>query len=88
MAEWIHEPIVVEAQPRPGRAPRPVAFFWRGGRYVVSAWGREGLETYSDETFYCYLIQTEGPETWQICRREEQGTWIVRRRWPRRPVAA
>ena len=87
MAEWIMEPITVEVQPRPGGAPRPVAFLWRGTRYAVSAWGREDLKTYGDDTFYCYMIQTEGPETWQICQQVEQGAWMVSRRWPRGPVA-
>lgn len=87
MVEWLNEPIVVEAQPQTDGGPRPMAFTWRGTRYVVSAWGREELKMWNDEAFYCYMIQTAGPETWQLCRQVEQGAWLVRRRWPRPPVA-
>jgi hypothetical protein len=87
MVEFLSEPAMVETQPRREGPPRPVAFVWRGLRYVVASWGREGEETYDDDAFYCFLVQTEGPETWQLCRHEADGVWIVRRRWPRGPQA-
>lgn len=87
MVEFVNEPATVEAQPRAGRPPRPMAFIWRELRYVVTEWGREGAETYDGEAFYCYLVQTEGPETWQLCRHEANGAWMLRRRWPRGPQA-
>lgn len=87
MVEFVNEPVMVEAQPRPDQPPRPLAFVWRGMRYAVASWGREGAETHDGETFYCYLVQTEGAETWQLCRHEADGTWMVRRRWPRGPQA-
>ena len=83
MLEFINEPVGVETRARRDGTPRPIAFTWRGRRYRITAWGRE--ETTGDESHprRCYLVQTVGAETWELCRDQEGGQWTLSRRWTR-----
>lgn len=84
MVEFLNEPVGVEAQARADGAVRPVAFVWAGRRYAIEAWGRERTETRDGATVHCYLVQTAGPETWELCRDVETALWRMGRRWAAR----
>ncbi len=83
MLEFINEAVGVEIQTRRDGTPRPIAFTWRGHRYRIEAWGRE--ETTGDESNprHCYLVQTAGAETWELCRDRASARWTITRRWTR-----
>jgi hypothetical protein len=81
MVEFVREPVTVEVQVRRDGTARPVAFGWRGHRYEVESWGREGRATSDDHTLHCYLVQTAGFETWELCQDVDDGRWTLVRRW-------
>ena len=81
---FINEVVGVEVRPREGKPALPLAFTWRGHRHEIDAWGREGEERYQGHTWHCHLVQTAGPETWEICQNAETGQWKIMRHWPRR----
>ncbi|MGD8397881.1 MAG: hypothetical protein PVG11_03415 [Anaerolineae bacterium] len=85
MVEFIGEPVSVEARERPDGRLLPSAFSWQGRRYVIRSWGREGPD--SGRTGYCYLVQTAGPESWELCHDATSGAWTLARRWPGRYAA-
>ena len=88
MVEFLGEPIDVEIQVRAGGKSRPMAFSWQGRRYEITSWGREEDKEQAGRPMHCLLVQTAGPETWELCREADGSRWLLSRRWPRpRPVA-
>jgi PncC family amidohydrolase len=86
--EFLDEPVDVELDIRLGGKSRPSAFSWQGRRYEITSWGREEDRQHAGRSWHCLLVQTAGPETWQLCREADGGRWFLGRRWPRhRPVA-
>jgi len=83
MVEFPGEPIDVEIQVRAGGKSRPMAFSWQGRRYEITSWGREEEREHAGRPVYCLLVQTAGPETWELCREADGGRWLLLRRWPR-----
>jgi PncC family amidohydrolase len=81
MVEFLDKAVGVEAVARRNGGVRPVAFVWEGRRYEVEAWGRERTVTRDGAEARCYLVQTAGPEAWELCRAVETGLWTMRRRW-------
>lgn len=81
MVEFVREPVSVEVQVRRDGTVRPVAFSWRGRRYQVESWGRESRETSDGCTQHCYLVQTAGFETWELCQDVDGAQWTLVRRW-------
>lgn len=88
MAEFIGEVVGVEVQLRGDGTVRPLAFVWDGRRFEIEAWGRERRESGDDGDRHCYLVQTAGPDTWELCQEVETGQWTLTRRWARRYGAA
>jgi hypothetical protein len=80
--EFINETVSVEVYARPEGGVRPLAFRWGERRYEIQSWGREATRTVSGRDMRCHLVQTAGPETWELCRDLETGQWILSRRWP------
>jgi hypothetical protein len=83
MIEFVNEPVSVEVQPRHDEPPRPLAFVWHGRHYQIESWGRESLEAKETRTLHCYLVQTAGPETWELCQETETAQWLLMRHWAR-----
>ena len=84
MQEFIGEQVMVEIRLRPEGNPLPLAFSWRGHRFAIESWGRErNLAEDDGSTLQCYLVQTAGPETWELCLEKERAQWTLRRRWAR-----
>lgn len=83
MVEFLGEPIDVEIQVRAGGKSRPVAFSWQGRRYEITSWGREEDREQGARPMHCLLVQTAGPETWELCREADGNRWLLSRRWPR-----
>jgi hypothetical protein len=88
MVEFVNEPAVVEVQVRRDGTVRPLAFSWRGQRYQVESWGRDSRETSEGRSLHCYLVQTAGFETWELCQDVDGAQWTLVRRWAgrHRPV--
>jgi hypothetical protein len=84
MLEFINEPVTVEVRVPPDGTVRPLAFVWRGRRLQIESWGRESTETRDGRTLHCYLIQTPGPETWELCQDTETAQWLLARHWAER----
>jgi hypothetical protein len=84
MMEFINEPVNVEVYARPEGKVRPLAFRWQDRRYEIESWGREANRMHEGREIRCYLVQTSGPETWELCRDLETGQWTLSRRWPSR----
>jgi hypothetical protein len=82
MLEFINEPVSVEVRLHEDGSATPLAFVWRGRRHEVESWGRQGAEKLDDgRTVRTYLVQTAGPETWQLCLDTEATQWTVTRHW-------
>jgi PncC family amidohydrolase len=81
MLEFIDELVSVEVHVLPDGSVRPLAFVWQGHRYQIESWGRESTETRDGRTLRCYLIQTAGPQTWELCQDTETAQWTLTRHW-------
>jgi hypothetical protein len=81
MVEIVNETVSVEVRLRRDGSARPVAFMWRGRRLEIVSWGREGSEEREGRTVHCYLVQTAGPETWELCQDAETAQWTLARHW-------
>lgn len=85
MLDFVKEPVSVEVRIRPDGTALPLAFNWQGQRYEIVSWGRESTEAQDGRDVRCYLVQTAGPQTWELCLDLELGQWILNRRWPGNP---
>jgi hypothetical protein len=83
MVEFVDEPVSVEVRLRRDGTARPLAFVWRGRRFQIESWGREGIETREGKAVRCHLVQTTGLETWELCQNTETGQWTLVRHWTR-----
>ena len=81
MVEFLNEPVSVEVQLRRDGSARPMAFVWHGRRLEIVSWGREGTEEREGRTVHCYLVQTAGLESWELCQDTETAGWMVARHW-------
>lgn len=81
MVRYFHEPIQVESRLRPDGTLLPLAFRWQGRHHVIESWGRERVETQDGQTARCFLVQTPGPETWELCYHEKTAQWVLTRHW-------
>ena len=84
MVEFIDEAVVVETQLRRDGTARPSAFVWRGRRFQIVSWGREGATTRDGRVCHCHLVQTPDLESWELCQDTETGGWTLARRWARK----
>lgn len=84
MLEFINEPVGVEVRQRPDGTSVPLSFVWRGRHYPIVSWGRQTLETRDDRKLRCYLVQTAGPETWELGQDMETAQWTLVRHWARK----
>ena len=81
MVEFIDEPVSVDVQVRSDGTATPLGFAWRSRRYRIESWGRQRTETKDSRTWRCYLVQTAGGETWELCRDMETAQWRLARHW-------
>jgi nicotinamide-nucleotide amidase len=81
--EFINAPVSVEVQQRGDGTLRPLALFWRDQRFKIESWGRESSKTQDERTLDCYLVQTTGGETWELCQDRETAQWKIARHWAR-----
>lgn len=81
MIEFINEAVNVEVRTQADGTVRPLAFVWHGHRYEIESWGRESTETREGNVWRCYLIQTSGPETWELCQDTKTAQWTLTRHW-------
>jgi hypothetical protein len=79
--EYPNEPIAVEARRDEAGRPVPLAFQWRGQRYLIRAWGRQHTEEAEGKRYRHFLVQTDGQETWELRYEESSGEWRLLRRW-------
>jgi PncC family amidohydrolase len=84
VVEFVNEAVSVETQLRRDGTPSPQAFVWRGRRFEIVSWGREGTTTRDGSACHYYLVQTPDRESWELCQDTETGGWMLARRWPRR----
>ena len=82
MHEFINEPVSVEVRLRQDGTLTPLAFVWGGRRLLVESWGRESSETSDNgRALHCYLVQTAGQETWQLCLDTKAAQGTLTRHW-------
>lgn len=79
--EFIDEPASVEVRLRGDGTVVPMAFVWRGRRYLVEAWGREGSRDRQGQSWHTYSVQTSGLETWELAQDKETAQWTLTRHW-------
>ena len=78
---FVNEPAAVEVRHRRDGSVVPLAFVWQGRRYEVESWGRENEKVAEERAVRCYLVQTAGAETWELCLDKETAQWTILRRW-------
>jgi hypothetical protein len=81
--EFIAEPVSVEVRQTVEGTALPLAFSWRGRRFPIESWGRKSTSSHGGRRVHCYLVQTAGPETWELCHDNETAQWTVVRHWAR-----
>jgi nicotinamide-nucleotide amidase len=81
---FLNEPVRVETRPRRDGTELPLAFVWQGQRYEIGSWGRESIKSQDGREVRCYLVQTAGSQTWELCLDLALGQWRLTRRWPGR----
>jgi hypothetical protein len=79
--DFVNERVSVEVRLRADGTVRPLAFTWRGCRHEIVSWGREGEREAAGRLMHCYLVQTTGTETWELCRDAETADWLLTRHW-------
>ena len=87
MVEFINESVGVDVQMQPNETATPLGFAWRSRHYRIESWGRQAVETQDGHTWRCYLVQTAGGETWELCRDIDTAQWRIARRWAAGPQA-
>ena len=84
LVEAPNEPIAVEARFAAGGEATPLAFVWRGQRWVINAWGRQWTETHGQQRVHCFLVQTTvGGSTFELAYDPTEASWRLRRAWLR-----
>jgi len=83
MVEFVDEAVSVETQLRRDGTARPSAFVWRGRRFQITSWGREGATTRDGRACHYHLVQTPDLESWELCQDTETAAWTLARRWAR-----
>ena len=83
MVEFVDEAVSVETQLRRDGTVRPSAFVWRGRRFQIASWGREGATTRDGRACHYHLVQTPDLESWELCQDTATGGWTLTRRWAR-----
>ena len=78
---FVNEPAAVEVGHRRDGTVVPLAFVWQGRRYEIESWGRENEKVAGERAVRCYLVQTAGAETWELCLDKETAQWTILRRW-------
>lgn len=85
---FVNKPVSVEVLLREDGTSRPVAFVWRGQRLQIESWGREGTKTSHGRSLRCFLVQTAGHQTWELCQDIETAQWVIARRWSAQAATA
>ena len=83
MVEFVDEAVSVETRRGKDGRPIPVAFAWRGRRFEIASWGRQGAVLRDGRNYYCHLVQTADMGSWELCQDLETGGWTLARRWSR-----
>jgi hypothetical protein len=86
--EFVNELVGAEIVPRRNGTTQLLAFVWRGRRFQIESWGRESTKILGDRTLHCSLVQTAGPETWELCQDKETAQWMLTRHWAGNPPIA
>lgn len=81
--QFVNEAVSVKVALRRSGEIYPLAFSWRGRQWQIESWGRQGPKTLGDRAVHCHLVQTAGPETWELCRDIETAQWTIARHWAR-----
>ncbi len=81
MVEWVNTAVPVEVQILADGTARPIAFFWEQRRFSIVAWGRTRHGVPNGEEVDCHLVQTDGPETWELCYHKKTAQWTMVRHW-------
>jgi hypothetical protein len=79
--KFINEPVSIETSPLRDGTSRPLAFVWRGHRYLIKSWGRESTRVTDSGILHCHLVQTRGPQTWELCQDRNSAQWTLVRHW-------
>ena len=85
MIEFVNQAVSVEVRLRQDGTAVPQAFAWRGRRHKVISWGRVSTKSGGEGRFRCHLVQTAGPETWELCQDTRTVQWTLTRHWTRDP---
>jgi nicotinamide-nucleotide amidase len=83
--EFLREPVGVDIHLRRDGTAIPLGFAWRSRHYRIESWGRESAEVRDGHTWHCYLVQTAGAETWELCQDTETAQWHLVRHWAAKP---
>lgn len=84
MIQFIDEPVAVEVRRRRDGRTIPIAFVWRGRRYLVESWGRERSKAKDGLSVRYHLVQAANQGTWELCLDMETAQWTLTRRWAAR----
>lgn len=79
--ELMREPVGVDIHLRRDGTAIPLGFVWRSKHYRIESWGRERVEAGEAYTWHCYLVQTAGGETWEVCQDKKTAQWYLLRHW-------
>ncbi len=66
----------VEQHVEPGSTPRPVAFIWKGTRWVVNSVGR----SWDADGEHHYLLMVQGDRVFELAYSDGAGSWRLVRR--------
>jgi hypothetical protein len=71
----MNEPIEVEAQFDRDGTPRPIAFFWRGRRYLITSLGRR----WEHEGAQHVLVMAPEGQVYELAYQQSESAWRLLR---------
>ncbi len=77
----IDEPVRVAVRALPTGKVAPKSFVWQGRTHFVIALGRQWVEEVDGVRWRCFLVQTQGQNSYELRWEPMEDEWVLHRGW-------